>query len=259
VALLAALVTLTPETSWSWNGAVTAVAADTAADLDGDGQRERIQLTWLWSGQGMATDFDQVVIDVDGHLLVDRGLVLNCRIYIVDLIADDHRQEIAVTQEGLSDDPATHVYAYALGTIRKLGTLPDHVTGPPRVDGSGKVETRCRGRILHTWWYPCSYTLNRYTFGFERVPEDYYYVMDTPVTLKVDLPIVRDPEIQEAVGIIPAGSTARILGTDDIAWCEIESPNGLRGWFQVIGISCVAVVDGWKDAADVFDGLLIGD
>jgi hypothetical protein len=258
VALLAALIALYPTADWSWNGDVTAVAADTTEDLDGDGQPEWIQLTWLASDPSTDMRFDKVVIDVNGHLLADRGTAINCRIYIIDLVADDHRQEIAITEDGPSDDPATHIYAYALGSIRKLGTLPGHVSGPPRVDGSGKIETRCRGRILQTWYYPCTYSLNRYTLGFERVPED-YYAMDTPVTLKVDLPIVYDPEIQEVVGIIPAGSTARILGSDDVAWCEIESSNGLRGWFQVIALSRVAVVDGWKEASDVFNGLFIAD
>lgn len=259
VVLLVGLAIMSPTTGWSWNGDVTAVGADTTVDLDGDGRREHIQVTWLLNNPGTDTGFDLVVINVDGHLLADRGSAMNRQIHIIDLLANDHRQEIAITQEGPSDDPATQVYAYAIGTIRKLGWLPGHTIGSPSVDGSGSIKTRCRGRILQTWWYPCEYTLNQYRFTLEPVPGDYYHIMGTPVTLKVDLPIVRDPDIPEAVGIIPVGSTARILGSDDDAWCEIESSDGLRGWFQVIGHSRIAVADGWIEATDVFDGLCMAD
>ena len=81
--------------------------------------------------------------------------------------------------------------------------------------------------------------------------------MNTPVTLKVDLEVLRSLRDRTVVGIIKQGEKATLLETDDRSWCKIRSENGIEGWFGVYGYSII--VGTGKDGRDVFDGLSFAD
>lgn len=234
--------------------------ADTMVDLDGDGRGEWIKLTWYedptWYYPTQSFVYDCLVISIGGSMIADRGDAMVPKLYVVDIDSTDGRKEIAVKEYGPSDDDATHFYRYVSGSITKLGILPGHATGPPSVDGSGEIETECRGSLLHTWSHPCRFRVATYEQAFEPVPQE-YYEMSTPVRLKVDLEVVRAPRDSVVVGMIRAGESARPLRTDDAYWCEIESESGVRGWFPVLEFDFIPTVR--REAIEVFDGLTLAD
>jgi len=227
------------------------VQADTTADMDGDGRPDAIHVAWFSTDGGYG--FDRVVIQVNRALLADRGDALAQRFSVVDIDSADGRQEIAIGESGPSDDYATHFYRYSAGAVSKIGLLPGH---PQMIDGSGAVATTCRGRVLETWWYPCRFRVAADEGDFERIPER-YHEMNTPVRLKIDLPVSPTPWDSTDAGWIRAGEAAHLRRTDDEAWCEIESEHGVRGWFPLVGYSFIPTVK--RHAMDVFDGLSMAD
>ena len=230
------------------------VRVETTMDLDGDHHDDFISVVFYQTGHGYG--FDRFVLEVNGSQFVGSGAALDCAFQVVDIDSTDGRKEIVLSESGPSDDDATHFFGYARGSIGLIGSLEGRLPGPPGVDGSGTIHTRCRGRILQTWWYPCDYRFDIQRQSLDQVPER-YRIMGTPVVLKTDLALTAEPWGDRPVGVVRAGEKATLLRTDDEIWCEIESAGGLRGWFFTVG--------GWHVGAgnivatEVFDGLMIAD
>ena len=53
------------------------------------------------------------------------------------------------------------------------------------------------------------------------------------------------------------GDVVRIVGCDDVAWCEVRDSQGTAGWFQVRDFDTVVSLN--IRAAEVFDGLSYAD
>ena len=143
----------------------------------------------------------QLLNTIDGrktYIVAIAGIIFGILVLLGVVTADQLTEWANVSRRPII------IVSAALGTIRKLAMFPGLVTGPPAIDGSGEVKTRCRGRILHTWEHPCSYVPRRHALRFDYVEEP-YYAMDTLVKLKVDLPPVQVPRVPADAGTIGAG------------------------------------------------------
>ena len=67
-----------------------------------------------------------------------------------------------------------------------IGKVPTSPWFEQVVDGSGEIKTENRGKILHTWFYPCTFRYD-YISNELREVRNGPIIMNTPVTLKVDL------------------------------------------------------------------------
>ncbi|MFC1692629.1 SH3 domain-containing protein [Candidatus Latescibacterota bacterium] len=223
-------------------------------DLDNDGTLEMIHVWFLKMGRGLGGE--RFIVEVNTSTMVCTGDALNQEVQIVDIDSTDHYLEIAVAERGPSSDHATSYFRYGAGSLCKIGKVPSSPWKWPLVDGSGYIKTECRGEILHTWFYPSTYRNNSYG-GNLRHEQIGFPVMNTPVTLKVDLEVLRSRRDREVVGIIKQGEKATLLETDNRSWCKIRSENGIEGWFGVIGYSVIAGTG--KEGGEVFDGLSFAD
>jgi hypothetical protein len=171
---------------------------------------------------------------------------------IVDLDSTDRSLEIAVPQWGPSDDDAVFFLRYAEGRIRLIGIVPG---AELRIDGSGTVQTECRGEILCTWFYPCAYRWSEEAQVLAEVPQP-YKPMHVKITLRRDLRLCPEPLQWRSSTTLKAGTRATIDLTDDRRWCRIHAAGGERGWFSV---------EGWRvqpsdvEVMEMFDGLPIAD
>ena len=224
-------------------------------DLDNDSILETLHIWFLHMIEGYPGD-ERFIVEVNSSSMVCFGVELVQEAQIVDIDSTDHYLEIAVTERGLSSDHATSYFRYGAGSLRLIGKVPSSPWKWPVVDGSGDIKTECRGEILHTWFYPSTYRNNPYGGNLRHEPRG-FPVMNTPVTLKVDLEVFRSRRDREVVGIIKQGEKATLLETDNRSWCKIRSGNGIEGWFGVIGYSVIAGTG--KESRDVFDGLSFAD
>jgi hypothetical protein len=162
---------------------------------------------------------------------------------------------MAVSEVGPSGDDATSYFCYEpSGHIIFMGKLPGVVKNTI-YNGDGTLTTKKRGELLQTWFYDALYRVNDAN-RFEFVPGD-LYEMNTPVTLLLDLPIMRSRTDSSVIKVLKAGEKAVIKASDDVAWCLIIGEDGTEGWFEVYDHIVIKGVDKWADK--VFEGLSYAD
>ena len=167
------------------------VMQKTNTDLDGDGHPDYIRAAFY---QVIDGEYDRVVLEINGTLLATHGINMQSEFQVVDVNASDPYREIAISEWGPSGDYATHFFRYSTGAITELGTLPGFLGEQLTVDGSNTVQTRCRGTVLQTWFYPCVFRLDPRRGRFEKVSMP-WKPMNTAVTLKVDLDVQAAPDV----------------------------------------------------------------
>ena len=204
-------------------------------DLDGDAVADRIEI------RAAGDDFE---IRIGPARLRGHGSNLDSTFAIVDIDSMDGRREIALTEQGPSDDYATHFFTLDGDSVLAMGTLPGsyEVT----FDGSGIVRTMARGRILHTWFHPAYWRLDPSHRLVEiELP---LYAMNTSVRVLRPLTLRRSPTDARSGPRLLAGEQATILGSDDVRWCLVRAASGATGWFAVDELD-----------RDTFEGLSYAD
>lgn len=231
-------------------------ASALSRDLDGDGKAEKIEFAApRMAGGDACCEFS---IAINGHRSpVFHGVSLTGEIAVVDIDSTDNLLELAVPEYGPSDDYAVHFFRYVQGRLVAIGDLPGSMQPDWRtllVDGSGVVRTRCRGKILQTWFYPCMFKVSS-AGTFERLHEA-TYPMNTELTMLQELHLVsRIGDTNPSVTLRP-GDKITVLCSDDERWCQVETHDGRVGWFEVLAYDKLA--DG-RHAGEVFKGLSIAD
>jgi hypothetical protein len=226
------------------------------ADLNGDGHRDTIVFVcydpYSCFGQGNSS-YERFILDIESCFVISRGNNLDGVFHVVDIDTTDAYEELAVPESGQSGDFATQFYYFTGDSIIFMGTLPG--TYDLKVNGSGQIQTMRRGSILHTWFYPASYTLTD-SHHLEFVRQD-LYIMNQPVTLRSDLALQKSPTDSALAVVLHPGQKGTIVGSDDRRWCLFETEDGIKGWFAVERFS--RIVGTHKRASDVFDGLSYAD
>lgn len=223
-------------------------------DLNGDGRPDSAMVTFVPNGYG---SFDRFRVTVGRDSIQRYGEGLHGTAVVVDIDTTDAFRELALPEWGPSDDDAVHFLRLSPSGLRIIGVLPGRLNDDLRIDGSGVIGTTCRGRVLHTWWYPCAFRVFEETGALGEVPQAFKF-MNAQVVLKRDLPLFPSPAHRQVTAVIPKGESATIELTDDQEWCRIRSRNGTTGWFWltergvVIGTTSIP-------SYEVFDGLSIVD
>jgi hypothetical protein len=226
------------------------------ADLNGDGVGDGILFICydperLLDSEGFG--FDRFVLDIESRFTIFSGVNLDATCFIVDIDTTDSYKEIAVPESGPSGDYATHFFYFTGDSIIFMGTLPG--TYDLKVDGSGEVRTKQRGRILHTWFYPACYRLTKkHQFRFMKQE---LYIMNQSVTLRSNLALQTSPTDTTLAILLHPGDKGTIVGSDDQRWCLFQTESGIKGWFAVERFS--NIVGTHRRATDVFDGLDYAD
>lgn len=234
-----------------------------SADLDGDGSLDEILLKTRDNPNG--EEVTAYVLSVNGKEIPYEGENINPLFNIVDLLPEDGHREIAVSEEGPSNDDATVFFRYRTDSLSVIGEIQGFLGAYPETDGMGRlmvngdgtVITQSRGEILQTWFYEDTYRLSE-SDELIRIEKD-LYPMVTEVTLLKVLRTQADRDDKSPGHIFQVGEKATILETDNKEWVSIRNENGDISWFQIKGFGEILGQDGMYFATDYFDGLSMAD
>lgn len=231
-------------------------------DLNGDGAADEI------SYRVMEQETGEVLceITVNGEAYIANELFtpeldfimtnpMMDRFYITDILEGDGVLEIAVLDEGPSDDPITHFYQYD-GTLYYIGMVPrfsfeKRNGGLNGFNGYGSINGELVTDLIETAYVQGSwrYDGNSITFwdwGW------YEYLPDSSHVLYEDLPVYLGCEETSATAVIPAQEEVFFLGTDMERWILVKGKDGSMG-YMLVENGNIVVLD--KPAEEVFSGL----
>ena len=229
------------------------------ADLNEDKVDEKIILT-LKSSETYkySLEIGDAKIDV-------RGNNIEPDFNIVDIDYKDGIKEIAISEYGPSNDEATRFYYYNGEKIINIGYIsgfygPMHqygegMVGDMKIEGMGKVITKTRGEILHTWFYEDEYGLSKHHYLLNK--KKTLYEMDAKVTVLKEIELQKSPEDETKVLKLLPDEEVIISYTDNHEWCMVQTTDGQEGWFAVDGFDTIRELN--LPATEVFSGLNYAD
>lgn len=236
-----------------------------SADLDGNEDMEAVffnctenedtgELTCTLTING--TDFSD---RLDSMLSYGAVYLPENRYYIVDLDTSDAFAEIAILDNGPSDDPVTHFFRYDKGNLSYLGCiyglLDDSYT---HNNGDGTIQGRLLISLLETARVPATYKLDNNEISLAE--EDWYYVDEStfPQAYKTH-EILKDVVVYkennrnaETVTLTPQDGPVTFPATDNKHWFMIKTPDEQLYYLYLEDFSTLESGD-W--VTDVFDTL----
>lgn len=242
-------------------------ASETAReDLNGDGTAEQIryQVTEQESRETLCT------ITVNGETYTanelvcsqSEGIMLNPTMdcfFISDILENDGCLEIAVLDEGPSEDPVTYFFQYD-GTLSCIGLVPgipfaDLNGGVNGFNGFGNIAGESRVDLIETAylqdnrWYDGSRIVDLGIKWYDFVPSASHVLYE-------ELPVYCEWDETSAAAVIPAQREVFFLSTDREGWILVKGKDGSQGYMLVEDGN---VVELNKPAAEVFSGLRFFD
>ncbi len=235
-------------------------------DLNGDGIADEISYRVMEQGTGEVL----CELTVNGETYIANELsdpelgvlmtnpTLDC-FYITDILEGDGVLEIAVLDEGPSEDWVTHFYQYD-GTLYYIGTVlgfpfAEMNGGLNGFNGYGSINGEMVTDLIETAYVQGSwrYDGNSITFwdwGW------YKYLPDSSHVLYEDLPVYLEREETSATAVIPAQEEVFFLGTDMERWILVKGKDGSQG-YMLVENGNIAELN--KPAEEVFSGLQFSD
>ncbi len=184
--------------------------------------------------------------------------------YITDIYTQDNLLEIAIFDEGPSDDPTVNFFRYDGSKLYFIGNIPGWIAAEGAgnaysmsFDHDGYIGSFMRLYVLQTWYSRVEYTIsNRETL--ELVQQKLYYAMEeTEVTAKCALTAY---DLDANTYRIEAGSKLTLLGTDNDEWVlfRLES-DGRELYLRLHNQWEVETPEGYVTPYDALDGLFSAD
>ena len=159
--------------------------------------------------------------------------------YITDISYYDNRLEIAILDNGPSDDPVTYFFQYDgelyyLGEVQgfpfeEYGNHPyDGFSGQNSVIGTSQLDLIHSAYVYTYYWYNSSErTLER----MERVSSNYTW--QHPHELYVDIPVYYSMDESSPVITMQAQESVYFISTDCKEWILVRDGNGVQGYIHV--------------------------
>lgn len=235
-------------------------AAETALeDLSGDGTPNRIGYQVEERENGEL----ECRITVDGVTYVVNELtymdtpVMDV-FYISDIVEDDGILEIAVLDEGPSNDPVTYFFRYdeELSYVGQVAGFPfaEENGGVNGFDGIGNIVGCVRMDLIETaylegYWRWDDWVSYQATAWHDMLPVDGHMLYE-------DLPVHYEMDETSETTIIPVQSEVFFLGSDMYEWILVKGKDGSKGYMQVAD-GMVVELD--KAADQVFSDLYYFD
>lgn len=175
--------------------------------------------------------------------------------YVTDIQESDGQLEIAILDNGPSEDPVMYFFRYD-GTLSCIGAVP----GFPYTanlgsgfNGYGGITVRVPWDLLETAFLQFYYWYDGSRIQFMDVGwYEYDYLLSRPHTLYEDLPVYCEQEETSAMTVIPAQETVYFLGTDGEQWILVKGKDGSQG-YMLVEDGKIVTLD--KPAEEVFSNL----
>lgn len=240
------------------------------ADLDGNGVVDDVSL-WL---EPEASGGERVALNINGvdysGAVSDLAEGFDCPDdafwAITDLDAADGLLEIAIQDWGPSDDLTTSFFRFDGSRLFYLGSVEGflyHTDGSGSVSmlGGGKISSYMRLSILQTW-----YAMVQYGLGADGrlavIPQEFYTstFLNQQTTLQRGVYAYDSPNPNGGSRVLSAGTTAQIVGTDNVQWVKLRLADGSECWLQMVGYGYdLESPDGLVPAWEALSDLLMAD
>ncbi len=220
-------------------------------DLDGDGITEKIVLKPEnpYSDRTYEMPYDDFKLIVGDSVLEDYGVNLHNDIYAFSL--DGKEILVLLYENGPSDDPLSHLYAYREGKLVKVGEMPDHI-----VDGDiqdGIIDGTERGDVIQSDYIRVKWQIGQDGM-LEKVPQDTYdYTNLNDITLLMALPVHSEPDLKAPEREIQPQKVKFLMTDNTMTWVYVKGENGDAGWVYVEPYG--HIVELKKDYDEVFEDL----
>ncbi len=228
-------------------------------DLNNDGVKDKVILTLEDNNN------NKYALQVNDLIIHTSGDNIEPNFNIVDIDLNDKYLEIAVSEYGPSGDDATAFFYFDGSKIIPTGKIEgffgvrysygNDILGKMKINGSGNILTRTRGKILQTWFYEDEYKLSEEHL-MVNVPKD-LYEMNTEVEVIKEISLQKSRnDAAESLTLKP-GEKVTILKCDNDKWCSVRNAKGEIGWFAVEDFDIIKNVG--LHAFEVFSGLCYAD
>ena len=228
-------------------------------DLDGDGKLEQLQ--YILEENAADGEYHGIIMingqefDVENYedVWLDNP---EMAFYVTDISPYYKGLEIAILDNGPSDDPATYFFTYSDGLtyIGSVGGYPfKQESGYNGFANEGAVIGEIVLEFTHTcrgygsWWY------NYEKQKLEYQDTGYYiYKYDYPHQLYEDLEVYITMDEKSVTTIVPAQEEVFFRGTDCKEWAFIMGKDGSKGYVHIVD----GKIAGLEKAPDeVFSGM----
>lgn len=230
-------------------------------DLDGDGMADEIsyQVEERESGEilceltvnGQSYSANELAASSSDVMM---NPTVDC-FYITDILEDDGMLEIAVLDEGPSDDPVTYFFRYD-GAPVYIGWVP----GFPFAEMNGGINGfNGYGGITGCSWTDLigtAYVQDYRWYDGSRIDDMdlgwYDFRPSFGHALYEDLPVYCEREETSAAAVIPSQEEVFFLGTDRERWILVKGKDGSQG-YMLVEDGIVAGLN--KSPEEVFSGI----
>lgn len=157
--------------------------------------------------------------------------------YITDISETDDYLEIALLDEGPSDDPVTLFFRYD-GTLTFLGGVAgfpfsEQTGGMNGFDGWGNITGMTRMDLIETAYLEGYWYLEDDKICEQTEVSWHNMLPSSGHTLYVDLPVYCSMDDTSASDTIPAGTQVYFLGSDMKEWILVRGKDGTQGYIHV--------------------------
>ena len=238
-------------------------------DINGDGVREPV-CVWLERNE---YGWYEVRLSINGVDYTDAMIAArDGNLYdapdefwwmVTDLDPNDGMKEIAIQDWGPSDDLTTSFFRFDGQKLSYLGSPEGFIyfqNGPATMtlNGDGTLRSELRLRVLQTWW-----TMVDYAIGSDGklapVPQDFYTSTNENQQIKLLSALYACDKPDGTRSVLPAGTTARLVGTDNAEWIKLALDDGSDAWLRLVDGYKLAAPDGDLYSWEALEGLLMAD
>lgn len=216
-------------------------------DLNGDGTKEKVKASFKSDGSGYTLSVNTLSLKVDTEN-VDKKL------YVCNIDTGDKYMELAIMDNGASDDYMIQFYGYDNSALAEIGHIDSSINST-NIKGNGKISAECRGSILQTWFFMFNFNLTS-NHKIVETPQSIYST-NYALTVKKALTLQKSQTDIGAAYTLSVGENITITGTDNKQWCRIKNSSGQIGWFAVESYNKIKSTG--EDASEYFDGLCNAD
>lgn len=215
-------------------------------DLNGDGSPETIVYE-VQSADDIHMELLFLIYDSEGNYCmekeseIERGELVNPfteGYFLIDLDSTDDYLEVAILDEGPSDDPEFHIIRCDGKNQIYLGSVfTDTPYDELKIKGDGKVIGSGRLSILQTWGAPFTWTVEG--DSIRLLEEEWYYPYvnsNTENNVKQTLPITVYEEADlgaPSMEVLPSEEVVTFGTTDNKNWVQFFRSDGISGWIYL--------------------------
>ena len=169
--------------------------------------------------------------------------------YLVDLDSTDSYKELAIYDNGPSDDPITFFLRFDGKKLIHCGCVPDNPSNSSfKVNGDKTVNSCLRLGILQTWYTETVFRLNA-SNQLEEVPRELYHPYVNAMWrggetyLKVNCKFFETMDASSDTVEFSQGEEVYFTATDDKNWVQVRTQDGKVGWFYMEDYQTVKIAD----------------